>query len=153
MQLTNGGYSLWFTVTASMNLTTTITTPPQLLRDSCVYHSKMSCFRYSRLIKLASTLLNIKQYATPLQSILVILPGPKLHWTYENFYDYIKYYTSRDLRLLQWLMLRIHLVGCDVMLCQWARVSCISVLWLLEPEKTSGTTHSLIQNHIPQDFT
>jgi len=48
------------------------------------------CFRYRRLIKLTSTLLNIKQYATPLQSIFVIFSGPKLQWTYENFYGYTK---------------------------------------------------------------
>lgn len=63
---------------------------------ACTTPKCQMCFRYSRLIKLTSTLLNIKQYATPLQSIFVIFSGQKLQWTYENFYGYTKIlYTVR----------------------------------------------------------
>ena len=87
------------------------------------------CFRYSRLIKLTSVLLNIKQYATPLQSILVILPGPKHQRTYENFYGYTKIlYIARFEVLTAIGTENSSLMGCDVMLCHRASVFSISVL-------------------------
>jgi len=96
---------------------------------ACTTPKCKMCFRYSRLIKLTSTLLNIKQYATPLQSILVILPGPKLQWTYENFYGYTKIlYVARFEVLIAIDAENSSLMGCDVMLCRQASVSCISVL-------------------------
>jgi hypothetical protein len=74
------------------------------------------CFRHSRLINCASSLLNIKQYATPLQSIFVILPGSKHQWTYDNFYGYTKQlYIARFEVFTAIDAENSSVVGCDVM--------------------------------------
>jgi len=78
-------------------------------------------------------------------------------------FDVIKAIDAENSSLMWCDVMWCDVMWCDVMLCHWASVSCKCVLlWLLEPEKnegtvippkTSGTTHSVIQNHIPEDFT
>jgi hypothetical protein len=135
-----------------------------LLWDSCMYAPKCQmCFRHSRLIKLTSALLNIKQYATPLQSILVILSGPKHQWTYKNFYGYTKQLYIARFKVFMVIDVRIQVLQ-DVMWCcviGWVIpeylffFDCCNLKKLRHPNpsKTQGSTRSVIQHHIPEHFT